>query len=67
MDVNLERSEARHNTAKACHDELEKSLSAPAEGFQPLRTFFDKPRVEVAQADQEDGDAQQIADEEVPK
>lgn len=47
LDVNLDRSEARHNLAKACHDELEKCLTGK-QGYKPLRTFFDIPRVQQA-------------------
>ena len=48
VDINLERSESRHNTAKAVHDELERLLAPPSEEHWPRRTFFDEPRVKPA-------------------
>ena len=48
VDTNLERSESRHNTAKAVHDELERLLAPPSEEHWPRRTFFDEPRLKPA-------------------
>ena len=51
LDVNLERSESRHNVARYVHEELEKCLAPPCDEMHPLRTFFDLPRIKEVDVD----------------
>ena len=61
-DINLERSESRHNSAKAVHDELERLLAPPSEDHWPLRTFFEEPRLKPAPVPEEEQEGEKEAD-----